>query len=139
MAVIRTDLMKSIFTYKAGAAIGDIDAIVSPVWYTASNLGVGAGSQSVNTGAMSAGFIYNITTILGLNNVSNTLVSAIYVNHDGANYYIRRVATTVAAVGLEWNGSLYIDAGDIIAVIFDGCTAGDDLYIYVGGYKIALD
>ena len=102
------------------------------------NSNASAGTNILETDAVEMNYLWVMETI-GVANV-NTAPSrlTIYVYRGGTNYPLLDTSSTVVGVYSIWNGQLVMVAGDRIRAYIYGCTAGDDLYLRVLGYKVTL-
>jgi len=53
-------------------------------------------------------------------------------------YVVGATGALAAAVGFSWSGQAVLVEGDKFQSVSTGCTAGDDLYFYWFGYKMAI-
>lgn len=53
-------------------------------------------------------------------------------------YVLVRKVNPVALEGAEFSGSVVVKAGERVRADFNGCTAGDGLYLYALGYKMKV-
>jgi len=98
-----------------------------------------AGSNELYCDAVPAGYIYIVQFMLGVNLTSACSYIRLQVT-DGVIYPILAQAISPAAGQyVLWEGSAVLKQGDKALGSFGGCTAGDDIYIDVWGYKMRLN
>lgn len=105
----------------------------------ATNLNADAGTNNLSTTAVPAGYVYWAAAVRMLNNTSTITQYRLEVLGGGVAVPLKFQDTPAAGDSLLWSGGLPLKEGDQIRAIFYGCTAGDDLYLDVWGYKMKVD
>lgn len=65
----------------------------------------------------------------------NTMIQLVY---DTTILLLAQNVALEASVLLEWKGQLIVAEGDAIQVYMASCTALDNLYLYITGYKMTI-
>ena len=106
---------------------------------TVSELNAGAGANNIFTAAVPAGYVYvcNLCDCFNNTSASTRLLGAT----DGTNNVILTQEAGIAAGGITISGYCWVvlKEGDQMRARFTGCTAGDDLYLRVWGFKMKID
>ncbi|MCK4268012.1 MAG: hypothetical protein KAX16_04200 [Actinomycetia bacterium] len=78
-----------------------------------------------------------ITNIIAYDLTSNITSIEFYLeNNDATQYLIHRALVTAINQTVEWTGKIVLEAGDHIAVVFNGTVAGDDIHSVILGYNV---
>lgn len=102
------------------------------------DLNADAGNNGLIGTAVGAGEMWCVTC-LGINDVQ-TAPSLAQGTVVVSGYSIPLInTTTLGANAWEiWSGQVWMVEGDYVSAWFEGCTAGDDLYLRYSGYKIVV-
>ncbi len=120
----------------ASGNIGVVPSFEGVVAETVSEQNAAAGSNHLTSSAVPAGKVWVITHISAHDDDNNVTHIGIDVNHDGRSIIVKWRGATAADVTVDWDGHLFLDAGDYISVWFWGVTAGDAIVMNVFGYQI---
>lgn len=104
-----------------------------------SDLNASAGANYLTTATVPSGYVYILQLARALNNTSATTKIRIYVSDGTLTPMIRVEATPAAKEEVLWEGQVVLKEGDSVGASFDGCTAGDDLYLDIWGMKMKID
>jgi len=104
-----------------------------------SNINAAAGPNSLEASNVPAGEVWFVQAVSMLNR--NTAATNVYAEAraPGAGVRFFLDDSLVADVVTLWNGLILLKAGDHIRVHWEGCSAGDELYMWVHGYKMTLE
>jgi len=103
-----------------------------------SDLNAGVGINSLTGSVVPVGEVWVVAGCVAFNNISAcTTISVNYV-HDGNTIDLNIAANPPAVTPAQYQGQIYLDAGDYLKAWFVGCTAGDDLYFSVFGHKMSV-
>lgn len=98
-----------------------------------------AGDDTLTTTAVPPGYVYVLTNLsVQNNNTSNTSIE-VYCSDGSVNARIVVPLSTTATIADAWSGMIPLAEGDVVNALFHGCTAGDDIFIMVWGYKMKID
>ena len=96
------------------------------------------GTNTLNCTALAAGYIRVITNISAWNSITNNTRTWLH----GFISSVERCMKNQASPGINgvvsWQGKLVLKAGDYVRAIYEGCVAGDDLYLDVVGYDMEV-
>lgn len=98
-----------------------------------------AGTNYLDGTAVPAGEVWVICWIMAYNNdrASSTVTLRFY---DGSSDYWAKGGVPAAQyVGVSWAGEQVLEEGHSVQATLRGATAGDDLYLFYGGYKMTKE
>lgn len=103
-----------------------------------SDLNADAGQNSLDGTVVPAGEVWMVEVISAQN--ATTSISAIILQVTDGSAYAEMARNNSPASGnnVNWYGRVTMKEGDKVHIIFDGCISGDDLYLDVWGYKMAV-
>jgi hypothetical protein len=103
-----------------------------------SNTNADAGPNILQSDAVPSGEVHVITSIIAWNDTTAVTMIRLYKGGYATAYYIDLLNAPAAKVPVKYQGQLVVKAGGLVCVLFNGCTAGDDLYLYACGYKFLI-
>lgn len=86
-----------------------------------------------------AGEVWVVTTATAFDLTSGCTEARVYVTIDGVGVKMADAVPAVAGQAACWSGHVFLEPGDHVDAAFIGCTAGDDVYLEVSGYKMTLE
>ncbi len=104
-----------------------------------SNLNAAAGANSLATAAVPANTARKVTLITAFDSNNNPGGIVIFPSLSFFAFALRNAANLAGTWVVEWQGELWLAAGDGIQVNFANCTVNDDIYLDVHGVDMTLN
>ena len=98
----------------------------------------GTGNNFLAGGAVPPDYIWVITSMCAIDSVSGMSGARLGVLVGAGHNWAAATGALLVRVGFSWAGQLTLVEGDKAEAMFQGCTAGDDLYFYYFGYAMRL-
>jgi hypothetical protein len=98
-----------------------------------------AGTNTLTTAAVPANTLRVVTSVLAYN--VNTVAGIIILRTTigAVSRSLRRAAPGAANRSVDWQGLVYLLAGDTVSTDITGCALNDDIFLDVHGYDMTLN
>ena len=102
------------------------------------NLNAAAGTVTLNSSAVPANRLWVIKFAAAYNTVSAITKISIGYDVSGVLWVNNVILGPAIDQPVVSNGEMILIEGNKVSAVFDGCVAGDDIYLAINGYRITL-